>query len=235
MAGEASYPVYRLGEAAAAAERLASEVASRAASREEEEGEGRAGEGKRGERQAARVLVPRGRSGVLVEDEFEDDEFEEDGARRGKKSKEEKFDPESVITKKRLVEELAALALVDYFDLVDDAGSLLPKRLLPAGVRAAVRDVKYVNKMDAFGNVETIAVPVLHDKKAALAVLARVLKLDVQRQEVSGPDGGPMQAISVLTQAAERVRAMREDAGVIDAGEVVCRTVERSPLVVDDD
>ena len=105
------------------------------------------------------------------------------------------------ITQDRVLQELARLGLSDIRRLFTDAGQLRDIRTLDDDTAAAVSSVKVVVRagagVDEDGNreIEQVHEIKLWDKNSALDKIAKHLGMMVDRHELAGKDGGPLQVI----------------------------------------
>ena len=93
------------------------------------------------------------------------------------------------ITQDRVLKELALIAFIDIKDAFDEDGSLLPISKMPEDIRRAIGGMDYTTIGDVGGTSKIKLI----DKKSALELLGKHMKLFTDRTEISGPDGGPVQ------------------------------------------
>jgi len=111
----------------------------------------------------------------------------------------------------RVLEELAAIALLDPADLFDETGAMRPLKDVPRETRAALSalDVEEV-RLDgvSIGQVKKLR---MHSKVEALKLLGQYLKLFAERVEHTGRDGGPIQTeeLSELDKARRIAHLLR--------------------------
>jgi phage terminase small subunit len=105
------------------------------------------------------------------------------------------------VTAERVLRELALIAFSDIRDFENNKGTLkIKKGALDAKARA-VKSIEYNEHYDYNGNLTGVSSKVVTwDKVKALELLGKYLALFVDRNEHSGPGGGPIQhAVAVLT------------------------------------
>jgi len=85
----------------------------------------------------------------------------------------------SAITPERVIEEIAAIALVDITEIYDDHGNIMELRSWPKAARRAVSDIRF----DKEGNVRGVA---MNAKIRALEQLGKHFKLFVDVHEIRG-------------------------------------------------
>lgn len=95
------------------------------------------------------------------------------------------------VTQDRVVQELARLGFSDLRGVFRD-GRLLPPEEWPDEVARAISAIKVTTRNVGEGEVEHVAEVKLWSKTEALVTLARHLGMLVDRQQVSGPGGGPL-------------------------------------------
>lgn len=93
--------------------------------------------------------------------------------------------------------ELARIGFGQITDVVkwdaDGHMSVFASELIPASVRAAVKKLEATEFTDKDGNVTRKLKVEMHDKRSALELLGKYLKLFVERHEHGGIGGGPIQ------------------------------------------
>ena len=105
------------------------------------------------------------------------------------------------ITQDRVLAEYAKLAFLDPRRFYDEHGALKPVHLLDADVAAALVGVDVVDSFDKESEAVTTTKKIKFvDKKGALDSVARHLGMFVDRREVSGPNGGPVQNMTMTPQ-----------------------------------
>jgi phage terminase small subunit len=102
------------------------------------------------------------------------------------------------LTADRVLLELGRLGMSDVRRLFTPSGALIPIEDLDDDTAAAVASVEVVTQsagVDADGNkvVEHVHKVKLWDKNSALDKIAKHFGMFIERQEVTGPDGGPQQ------------------------------------------
>jgi phage terminase small subunit len=102
------------------------------------------------------------------------------------------------ITNHNLLKEYAQIAFFDPADLVDGDGKPLPMHKIPARARCALAsfNVKHTNFNGAVSN--TLARYKAVNKLPALDSLARVMDMLVDKVEITGANGGPVEINSTL-------------------------------------
>jgi phage terminase small subunit len=105
------------------------------------------------------------------------------------------------ITQDRVLQEYAKLAFLDPRAFFDEKGSLIDVPSLPAEVAAALAGMDVANERDgedAEGRAQYVQVRKIKfvDKKGALDSIARHLGMFVDKKQITGPNGGPLQAVS---------------------------------------
>ena len=102
------------------------------------------------------------------------------------------------ISQDRVLAEYAKLAFLDPRRFYDETGALKPVHLLDADVAAALVGVDVVDSFDKENQSTTTTKKVKFvDKKGALDSVARHLGMFKDKVEVSGPNGGPMQNVTM--------------------------------------
>ncbi len=101
------------------------------------------------------------------------------------------------ITVERILEEQARLAFVNIADLFDEDGKLIPIQDLPEDVSRAisslqVEEIYEYNDDDEPEELTKKFKYKLNDKKEALAKLMQFKGMLINKNEHSGPDGGPI-------------------------------------------
>jgi phage terminase small subunit len=112
------------------------------------------------------------------------------------------------VTKTWLIDKLVAIVDTDLADVADwDLdGELVFKASaeLTPEQKVAVSEIAQERGRDG---VKTLKVK-LYDKLAAMAHLAKLLNMLVDRQEISGPSGGPVEVIDHRARITERLNAI---------------------------
>jgi len=102
----------------------------------------------------------------------------------------------------RIVTELLAVGISDIGDILDFTGEKVRLRephKIPDHARRAISSVKVKRRMEGMDRVEIIEFK-LWDKMAALDKLGRYRGMFVDRQEITGANGGPLELL-----VAERI------------------------------
>jgi phage terminase small subunit len=113
----------------------------------------------------------------------------------------------SGVTKTWLVDKLAAIIETNLADVAEwnELGDLVFK--LPSELtdeqRVAVAEI--VSERTKLGNTVKVK---LYDKMSAMAHLAKLLNMLVDRSEISGPDGGPVEVVDHKSRITERLNAI---------------------------
>lgn len=104
-----------------------------------------------------------------------------------------------------VLKELVRIGLADPASAFSEVGELLPLREMPPEVRRAIAGVEVRNDPVTGAVVTKIK---WWDKTRALDLLGRHLGLYVDRQEVSGPGGGPVQVSAQVEAAVALLRRL---------------------------
>jgi phage terminase small subunit len=108
------------------------------------------------------------------------------------------------ITKTWIVDKLAAIIDTNLADIgscdADGTFVLLPSKDLTDEQKVAVSEV--VTEYGKNGRTTKVK---LHDKLAAMAQLSKLLNMLVDRQEISGPGGGPVEVTDHRARITERL------------------------------
>jgi hypothetical protein len=112
---------------------------------------------------------------------------------------------------------LRELARVSFSEITDYAAwgadgqvTLVPSAILPPDAAAAVREVRRTPEGELLVK--------LHDKVAALGLLAKVRGLLRDRVEHTGPGGGPIEVVALTpAERARRVNAVLRSGGALPA------------------
>jgi phage terminase small subunit len=113
----------------------------------------------------------------------------------------------AVITKARVLDELAKIGFSDPRKLFDAAGNLIPIHLLDADAAAClaafeVRTLKTEGHAEAA--VEQVAKIKTWDKRGALVDIAKIMGFYVEKHEHTGADGGPIAIADMSDQEKAR-------------------------------
>ncbi len=95
-----------------------------------------------------------------------------------------------------VLKEIAKLAFGDVRKIFNEQGQLLPVHQLPDEVAASIAAIEVVTSKVPGGepaDVQHTAKIKFWDKRGSLELLGKHLKLFTDRQEVTGPNGGPIQ------------------------------------------
>lgn len=108
------------------------------------------------------------------------------------------------ITADRVLNELAKIAFLDIRRAFDAAGNLLPLCDMDNDISAAIAGLEFEERFEKEGR-KSVHVGRVHkikltDKKAALELLGRNLKLWTDKSELSGPGGGPIPTVNLNTE-----------------------------------
>jgi phage terminase small subunit len=120
------------------------------------------------------------------------------------------------VTPERIIAEYARLAFQDSRKVFDDQGNLKPIHELDDDTAAAIAGIEqeeiYSGNGEAREQIGRLKKIKLSDKRAALADLAKCMGMFIDRSEVSGPGGGPIEIEIAARLAAGRARlAKREE------------------------
>lgn len=100
------------------------------------------------------------------------------------------------LTADRVLEELMRLAFVDLRLLYNEDGALKPMSEWPEDAARAVSAIDHESRKEGRGDdAETVSVVKIRtsDKTKALHILGNHLKLFIERHELTGKDGGPIE------------------------------------------
>lgn len=107
------------------------------------------------------------------------------------------------LTAERVLREIARLAFFDIRKLVDNTGKPLPLSELDDDTAAAIVGLDVANIGNSDVGVGEVLKFKLADKKGALEMAAKHLRLLTDKVEVTGKDGAPLETLS--NEAARRV------------------------------
>jgi phage terminase small subunit len=112
----------------------------------------------------------------------------------------------------RVIEELWHIAGLDIGDLYQDDGTLRPISDMTETARRAVSGIETFEEFDKDGDpVGTTRKTRTWDKVQALALLAKHFGLIVDRKELSGPKGGPIEVTGdIKAMTTEELLAEKE-------------------------
>ncbi len=97
------------------------------------------------------------------------------------------------ITADMVLKEYAKLAFLNPKQFFNDDGSLKPISELDDDTAAAIAGLEVKDLFDKEGPIGTLHKLKIADKKGALDSIAKHLGMFIERKEVSGPNGGPVQ------------------------------------------
>jgi phage terminase small subunit len=107
------------------------------------------------------------------------------------------------LTAERVLQEIARLAFFDIRKLVDNTGKPLPLSELDDDTAAAIVGLDVANVGNSEMGVGEVLKFKLADKKGALEMAAKHLRLLTDKVEVTGKDGAPLETLS--NESARRV------------------------------
>ncbi len=120
------------------------------------------------------------------------------------------------VTQDRVVRELALIGFSDlqnYITINDDTGAIIAKGFeeMPPEESRALKAIKEDRAIKETADGQGVVVYdkvsfTMHDKIRALEILAKHLGMLVERHEVTGEDGGPVQIEYILVKAKKRKR-----------------------------
>jgi phage terminase small subunit len=116
------------------------------------------------------------------------------------------------ISRTRIVDELAKIAFANagtFFQWGPDGVKVVDSESLDEEDRAAVSEVTSTETVSDSRTTVTTKLK-LHDKIGALEKLGKVLRMFVDRQEISGPEGEPVQIEAVRDRVVGRLKMLRE-------------------------
>lgn len=113
------------------------------------------------------------------------------------------------VTAERLVQELANIAFLDPYDVIDDNGHMRPLRDMPAHVRRAIGGLKITTK-DGERFFQVTTEPKILDKMKAIELLGKwsQIKMFVDRVETDATDN---EARDKNMELEERLALMEKD------------------------
>lgn len=114
------------------------------------------------------------------------------------------------VTRLWVIDQYARMAHVDVTEVVDAKGMLKVDSFddLEPDVRKMIAGVEAT--FDAKGFQTGTKVTFHNDRKAALDKLSKVLRMEVTRTEISGPNGGTIEVSDPAGRLAERLKEIRE-------------------------
>lgn len=116
------------------------------------------------------------------------------------------------ITRARIVDELAKIAFANagtFFKWGPDGISIVDSESLEDSDRAVISEVTETRAESDSRTTVTTKIK-LHDKVGSLEKLGKVLRMFVDRQEISGPDGEPVQVQAVRERVVARLERLRK-------------------------
>lgn len=129
------------------------------------------------------------------------------GVREAIEERTEEAIEEAGVTKVLMLRQAARIANLDLRKLCDEDGQLLPAHQLPEEIATALGGLEVIEKVAPDGRVRARKYKYRHGGRTeALKLLMQYLKLLVDRHELSGPGGAPMQ----IEDARERNLALVE-------------------------
>jgi phage terminase small subunit len=128
------------------------------------------------------------------------------------------------LTVQRIIEEYMRVAFLDPAKLFDEAGNLLPIHSMEEGARRAIGGIDVVELGGNTGKegdsiVSQIKKIKLLDKLSALNDLGRHMGIFVDKKEITGKDGAPLQQSGVLLVGAVMSEDDWERSAKANAGE----------------
>jgi hypothetical protein len=117
-----------------------------------------------------------------------------------------------------VLSELARIGFAQITDVVtwDDTGrmNVIASELIPASVRAAVKKLEAREFTERDGSITRTLKVEMHDKRPALELLGKYLKLFVERHEHGGIGGGPIQIENLSDEQLLKIAAAAPVAAV---------------------
>jgi len=106
------------------------------------------------------------------------------------------------LTAERILEEVKHAAFLDPLDLFSDDGKLLPLKQMPEAARRAIAGIEVEEIWSGTGK-DRVQIGVLKkiklvSKEGTLTLAGRHLKMFTDKQELSGPNGSPVDVRIVL-------------------------------------
>lgn len=111
------------------------------------------------------------------------------------------------VTEERVIQELSYLAFSDPRDVFDENGRLLNPDEWSSEAAAAISSLEVVTTSAGEGTVEHVAKLKRWDKGKALDMLAKHLGLFVEKHEVTGKNGGPIEVKDTTPTETARIIA----------------------------
>lgn len=116
------------------------------------------------------------------------------------------------VTVERVLKEFARLAFFDPRKLFSEDGRPIPVTDLDDDTAAAIAGLEILEEYEGSGADRTLIGHTkkykISDKRGSLDSLARYLGMFVDRHEVSGPDGGPIEVESPRERIASRIAGL---------------------------
>jgi phage terminase small subunit len=111
------------------------------------------------------------------------------------------------VTKTWLIDKLVAIVGTDLADVADwdESGELVFKAACNLTDEQKVAVSEIIQERTKLGSTLKIK---LYDKLAAMGHLAKLLNMLVDRQEISGPDGGPVEVTDHKSRIMDRLNAI---------------------------
>lgn len=121
----------------------------------------------------------------------------------------------SSVTPEKIISEYAKIAFLDPRRVFDEKGDLKPIVDLDDETAAAIAGIDHEDIYEGSGQ-DRVQVGVLKkiklsDKRAALADLAKCMGMFIDRSEISGPGGGPIEVEIAARLAAGRARLAKRE------------------------
>lgn len=119
------------------------------------------------------------------------------------------------VTPEKIISEYAKIAFLDPRRVFDEKGYLKPIADLDDETAAAIAGIDHEDIYEGSGQ-DRVQVGVLKkiklsDKRAALADLAKCMGMFIDRSEISGPGGGPIEVEIAARLAAGRARLAKRE------------------------
>jgi phage terminase small subunit len=111
------------------------------------------------------------------------------------------------VTKAWLIDKLVAIIDTDLADVADwdESGGLIFKASADLTTEQKVAVSEIIEERTKLGNTLKVK---LYDKLSAMSHLAKLLNLLVDRQEISGPNGGPVEVTDHRARIMDRLNAI---------------------------
>lgn len=114
------------------------------------------------------------------------------------KEAQDKRSERTEITQDMVVKELARIAFLDIRQAFDEEGKLLPIKDMPEDVARAIGGMDVVTTLNGSGEdavLELLKKVKIIDKKGALELLGKHLKMFTDKHELTGKDGKELQSV----------------------------------------